>query len=170
MIITLVLTVPVVGILIFGSLSIRLLSSRGLIVAAGVLCLIPFTPGWLLTLPIGIWTLLVLSRPDVKAAFPQKPVDLSRQGKWNEFCIASLLISLVGGLMSIREIDPGDDVRDRIIWAASVVLSIVFACIGLWQHSKYQGMKGKGFAIAALVIALAALIGFFVTLYYPVSW
>jgi hypothetical protein len=109
-------------------------------------------------------------QPEVKAVFPQRPVDLSKQGKWNGFCIAALLISLVGGLMSIREIDPGDDVRDRIIWAASVVLSIVFACIGLWQHSKYQGMKGKGFVIAALVIALAALVGFFVTLYYPVSW
>ena len=156
--------------LIPAGLTLRRLRAQDMVVAGGVLCLIPLTPGWLITLPIGIWVLSTLTEPEVKSAFPQRTADLSRQGKWNGFCIAALLISLVGGFMSIREIDPGDEMRDRIIWAAAIVLSSVFACIGLWQHAKYRGMHGKGLGIAALVIALAVLVAFFVTLYYPLTW
>ena len=125
---------------------------------------------WLIGLPIGMWSLATLAESEVKSAFPQRAADLSRQGKWNGFCIAALLISLVGGVMSIREIDPGDEMRDRIIWAAAIVLSGVFACVGLWQHARYRGMHGKGLGIVALVIGMAALAAFFVTLYYPLTW
>jgi hypothetical protein len=48
---------------------------------------------------------------------------MSRQGEWNGFCITAFLISLIGIFMSVREIDPGDETRDRIIWAAAAVLS-----------------------------------------------
>jgi hypothetical protein len=141
-----------------------------LAVAASIVAMLPAGPSFLPGLAIGIWRLLVLAKPEVRAAFPRTAVDLSKQGKWNVLCIAALPFSLVAGLMSVREIDGGDEVRDRIIWAAAAVLSVVLACIGLWQHSRYQGMRGKGLGITALVISFAAIVAFFVTMYYPVRW
>jgi len=164
--------ITIAALVIAAALNMKRLKSRGLALTAAILAMIPLTLSWPLTLPITIWVLSILTRPEVKAAFPRKKrvVDLSRQGKWNAFCIAALPISLVGIFFSIREMDPGEDVAVRIIWALSIAISVVFAGIGLWQHSKYQGMKGKGLGIAALIVALAALVGFVVTIYYPVGW
>jgi len=84
-----------------------------LAVAASIVAMLPAGPSFLPGLAIGIWVLSVLAKAEGKAGFPQRPVDLSRQGKWNVLCIAALLISLVGGYMSIREIEPGDEVRQN---------------------------------------------------------
>ena len=157
------------GLIFFAAFKMMRLEAYPWAIAGSVLAMIT-TPGNIIGLPIGVWALVALTSSQVKAAFPKRPVDLSKQGKWNTFCIAALPISLVGIFFSTREMDPGEDVPVRIIWALSIAISIVFAGIGLWQHSKYQGMKGKGFGIAALVIASVALVGFFVTIYYPVTW
>ena len=162
--------IPAAFIMVLGAVSMKRFQSRGLALAGAILTFVPFTRAWLITMPIGIWVLSVLAKAEVRAAFPQRPVDLSRQGKWNQFCIVALLFSLVGGFMSIREIDGGDETRDRIIWAAAAVLSVALACIGLWQHCRYQEMRGKGLGITALVISFAAIAAFFVTMYYPVRW
>ena len=162
--------VPVGGLVIAASMNMKRRQGYGLAVAGGILLLLPLTIGSLLGIPLGIWALVALNSEEVKALFQRKTSDLPKQYSWNGFCITALLISLVGGLMSIREIDPGDEVRDRIIWSAAIILSLVLACIGLWRHSKYRGIRGIILGIAAIVIALAALVGFFVTYYYPVSW
>lgn len=36
---------------------------------AAILALVPYSPGWVLALPCGIWALIVLSKPEVMAAF-----------------------------------------------------------------------------------------------------
>jgi hypothetical protein len=53
----------------FGGWSMRRLQSRGWSQLGAQAALIPVSPGWLISLPIGVWTLVVLNRPSVKAAF-----------------------------------------------------------------------------------------------------
>ncbi|MCH7920863.1 MAG: hypothetical protein IIC50_23170, partial [Planctomycetes bacterium] len=43
-----------------------------LAVFAAILAVLPWTPTFLIGVPVGIWALLVLKEPDVKAAFRRK--------------------------------------------------------------------------------------------------
>jgi hypothetical protein len=60
-----------VGVLIlFGGLKMRRLENYGLCVAASVLVMIPILSCCCIVgLPIGIWALVVISKPEVKSAF-----------------------------------------------------------------------------------------------------
>jgi hypothetical protein len=44
-----------------------------LCVVAAMLALVPWSPAWLIGLPVGIWAVIVLARPEVMAAFLDKP-------------------------------------------------------------------------------------------------
>lgn len=56
--------------IIFGALKMKALESHSLAVAASVVALVPcLSPCCLLGLPIGIWSLVVLMKPEVKASF-----------------------------------------------------------------------------------------------------
>lgn len=60
------------GFYIFASLKMRKLESYGLVMAATILSMLPcFTPSCccVIGLPIGIWVLIVLCKPEVKSAF-----------------------------------------------------------------------------------------------------
>jgi|SRR5215831_14264382 len=59
------------GILIlFGGIKMRKLENFGLAMAASIIAMIPcISPCCLIGLPIGIWSLVVLSKPEVKGAF-----------------------------------------------------------------------------------------------------
>lgn len=57
------------GIIIFGALKMKNLESRGLAKTASILAMIPCISCCILGLPIGIWSLTVLSKPDVSSAF-----------------------------------------------------------------------------------------------------
>jgi len=59
----------------YGALQMLKLRSYGWSLAASILALIPCTsPCCVVGLPIGIWALVVLSRPEVKAALGRPPV------------------------------------------------------------------------------------------------
>jgi hypothetical protein len=67
-----ILGIPAAGNLlaILGAIAMRRLSSYGLSLAGGIVSLIPLGTGCCLTgIPFGIWALVVLSRPEVKAGF-----------------------------------------------------------------------------------------------------
>ena len=58
------------GLILFGGLKMKKLESYGLAITASILAIIPCTSGCCLVgLPIGIWALVVLSKPEVKSAF-----------------------------------------------------------------------------------------------------
>jgi hypothetical protein len=58
------------GITVLGGLKLRKLQSHGLVVTACILAIIPCTsPCCLVGLPIGIWALVVMSKPEVKSQF-----------------------------------------------------------------------------------------------------
>jgi hypothetical protein len=65
-----VLTAALSVLILLGGLKMQKLESHGLAVTASVLALLPCTsPCCILGLPIGIWALVVLLRPEVKNAF-----------------------------------------------------------------------------------------------------
>jgi len=63
------LTVPIVTLAVMGFLGMRRLNYYGLAITGGILLLIPLTPGWLVTMPLGIWVLVALKKPGVREAF-----------------------------------------------------------------------------------------------------
>jgi len=61
----------IIGVVILmGAMKMRKLQSYGFVMAAAVIAMIPcISPCCLLGLPAGIWALIVLMKPEVKAAF-----------------------------------------------------------------------------------------------------
>lgn len=58
------------GLVIFGGIQMMKLKSYGLSMAASIIAMIPCVgPCFCLGLPVGIWSLVVLNKPEVKAAF-----------------------------------------------------------------------------------------------------
>jgi len=65
-----VIGLVVSGVIFFGAMKMKSLENYGLAMAASIIAMIPcFSPCCLLGLPIGIWALVVLTKPDVKSAF-----------------------------------------------------------------------------------------------------
>jgi hypothetical protein len=56
-------------VIILAGVKMMNLKSRGLAFTASILAMIPCSCGCIVGLPIGIWSLIVLSQPDVKSAF-----------------------------------------------------------------------------------------------------
>jgi hypothetical protein len=60
----------VAGFILYASLEMKKLSQWGLAVGASVVAMIPcVSPCCLIGLPVGIWSLVVLTKPHIKAAF-----------------------------------------------------------------------------------------------------
>jgi serine/threonine protein kinase len=70
------------GFLVVGAVQLLRLRSYSLGLAAAILAMVPWSPGWVLGLPFGIWTLMVLRRPAIKTAF--HGVDAGSTG--NDVC------------------------------------------------------------------------------------
>jgi len=67
-----ILGLVVASLILFGALKMNKLESHGWAMTASILALVPcVSPCCLVGLPIGIWALVVLSKPEVKAAFQQ---------------------------------------------------------------------------------------------------
>ena len=64
----------VLGILLLiGSARMRDLQAYPIALSAAVAAILPFAPGFLISLPFGVWALLVLSRRDVRLSFAGEP-------------------------------------------------------------------------------------------------
>ena len=58
------------AVILFGAMKMRKLESYGLSMAAAILAMIPcLSPCCILGLPLGIWALIVLMKPEVKQSF-----------------------------------------------------------------------------------------------------
>ncbi len=60
---------PVAGLLILGGINMRRFQTFGLAVMAAIVALIPCHAGFVIGLPVGIWALMILAKPEVKRAF-----------------------------------------------------------------------------------------------------
>ena len=63
------LVLIVAPVIIYGALQMMKLKSHGLAMASSILAMIPCISCCLIGLPIGIWSVIVLSKPEVKSAF-----------------------------------------------------------------------------------------------------
>jgi hypothetical protein len=57
------------GFVFFGALKMKSLESYGLAMAASIIAIIPCCPCGCIGIPIGIWSLIVLNKPEVKSSF-----------------------------------------------------------------------------------------------------
>lgn len=65
-----ILGILISGLILFGAIKMKRLESYGLAMTSTILAMIPCTsPCCLVGLPIGIWALVILAKPEVKAAF-----------------------------------------------------------------------------------------------------
>jgi hypothetical protein len=65
-----IIGILVSGLILFGGIKMQKLESYGLAMTVSIIAMIPcFSPCCLIGLPIGIWALVVLSKPEVKSAF-----------------------------------------------------------------------------------------------------
>ena len=64
------------GFLVYGGVKLRNLRAYDLCVAASILAILPWSPAALLGIPIGIWCIRTLQRPDVKAGFVREALKM----------------------------------------------------------------------------------------------
>jgi len=64
-----VLSVLASAFILFGGLKMMKLESRTVVLAASIVAMIPCVGCCVIGLPVGIWSVIVLSKPEVKAAF-----------------------------------------------------------------------------------------------------
>jgi tRNA A-37 threonylcarbamoyl transferase component Bud32 len=67
--ISVVFTIPTGAVLVVGGIMMMRLRWRSLVLIACIVSIVPHTPAWFVTMPIGIWCLVVANRSDVAAAF-----------------------------------------------------------------------------------------------------
>lgn len=59
----------IAGLTIFGGVQMRTLKNYGVAVAACIVAMLPCTNCCCVTLPVGIWALTILMKPEIKASF-----------------------------------------------------------------------------------------------------
>jgi hypothetical protein len=69
--------------MILSGLRMIAIESYNFVRLGSVLALLPLSPAWLISLPTGIWSLVLLSRPSARAAFgTENPEDGRSPQKW----------------------------------------------------------------------------------------
>ena len=69
MLVIIVVSLAAGVVVLLGAIKMKKLESRGLAMTASILAMLPVSPCCVLGLPFGIWALMALSKPEVKAAF-----------------------------------------------------------------------------------------------------
>ena len=59
------------GVILFGAMKMNKLQNYGMAMAGTIAAMLPCTLCCIIGLPLGIWSLVVLMKPEVKAAFGQ---------------------------------------------------------------------------------------------------
>lgn len=88
------------GVIMFAALKMKRLQSYWLAVAGSVLAML-VTPGNLLGLPIGIWSLVVLSDGEVRSAFRSRRSDPGKLAEWWRTCPQGVRWTVHGVLAAI---------------------------------------------------------------------
>jgi len=92
-----VATIPIVilmaahtVVVIFGAWNLMQLRSYRLALAGSILGILPFAPGAIVSIPMGIWALVVMTKKEVKAAFGQKDTEVEIPPKVREFTVSAI--------------------------------------------------------------------------------
>jgi hypothetical protein len=65
-----IVTIAIAGLILYGALKMKKLEGYGWAITASILALVPcVSPCCLVGIPVGIWALVILAKPEVKSAF-----------------------------------------------------------------------------------------------------
>jgi hypothetical protein len=103
------------AIIVSGAWNLMQLRSRRMAVIGSILAMLPFSPGAVIGLPMGIWALMVIARKKVKSAFGQKGTKSAIDTKFRE-----LAVSVAEDMKEV--FDRGKAEADRIISGKNVSL------------------------------------------------
>jgi tRNA A-37 threonylcarbamoyl transferase component Bud32 len=77
-------------VVIFGAWNLMQLMSYRLALAGSILGILPFGPGAIVSIPMGIWALVVMTKKEVKAAFGQKETEVVIPPKVRDFTLSAI--------------------------------------------------------------------------------
>ena len=77
-------------VVIFGAWNLMQLRSYRLALVGSILGILPFAPGAIVSIPMGIWALVVMTKKEVKAAFGQKETEVEIPPKVREFTLSAI--------------------------------------------------------------------------------
>jgi hypothetical protein len=182
------LAFPIGGILVLGGVQMRSLRSYGLAVAAAAVAMMPLTLGWFLGLPLGLWALLVLRRPEVREAFaaaalrPVPPFSCGRLGAHPAWAVVLCGFGVAAAFLPWAwvpltpprppaagpELSWRDSFLTGVETGPGVLAAVVFAALALllavwpWVPRPAGGRPAFVWllAVAGLVVVLTAPYGF----------
>ena len=136
-------------VMLVGALKMKRLESQTWAVAASMLAMF-IAPGNIIGLPLGIWAMFVLGRPEVRAAFRRKPQP--QEPTPNDTLLGRLALGLfLGGLLGtilIMAVSPWQAMA-LVFGAVALVLALVFGVMG----------RRERLGRLAVFCALVALVG-----------
>ncbi len=78
------------AVVIIGAWNLMQLRSYRLALVGSILGILPFAPGAIIGIPMGIWALVVMTKKEVKAAFGQKETEVEVPPKVREFTLSAI--------------------------------------------------------------------------------
>ena len=173
----LLLMLPVAGTTILGAWKMRKLELYGLAITASILAMLPCTLGFIIGLPAGIWALMVLRQPDVKAAFRLKPehrkpaIDAEPKGFKQHASEIKTDVETITHVAPPPKSPPADvelpapktsrlaiaslvlAILSPFTFFISAIPAIIMGIVVLVKISNSRGqLKGSGFAITAIAL------------------
>jgi len=153
-----------IGVLIIvGSIKMMRLRSAALAKTSAVLALIPFpNPAtWLLGLPMGIWALVVLSRPEVEAAFaatakPPVPADRVRRPAIG-LIVAAVINAMIYFLVQMMGLEHTLRFGEPAGLIAASVGAILVSLLIILAAWRMMSLRSYGLAVAGSILALIPL-------------
>jgi hypothetical protein len=114
-------------ILVIGAARMLDLQSYRLAVFAAVVAILPCAPGFPISMPFGIWALIVLSRRDVRTAFADWDAESEREPVTKESASAVGWAMPVGLMLGVALGAATDNIG--LYMTLGMVLGLLFGCV-----------------------------------------
>jgi hypothetical protein len=155
-------------VLIFGAWNLMQLRSYRLALAGSILGILSFPPGAIVSIPMGIWALVVMAKKEVKAAFGQKETEVEIPPKVREFTVSAIkdVKTVLGrGKAEVQKIihekqedSQASDVTEPSGSLGMGITSFVLGLVSILLVSLDMGFAAK-FAYGFLSIFFAVFLG-----------
>jgi len=156
------------ALLIFGAWNLMQLRSYRLALAGSILGILSFPPGAIVSIPMGIWALIVMTKKEVKAAFGQKETEVEIPPKVREFTVSAIkdVKTVLGrGKAEVQKIihekqedSQASDVTEPSGSLGMGITSFVLGLVSILLVSLDMGFAAK-FAYGFLSIFFAVFLG-----------
>jgi tRNA A-37 threonylcarbamoyl transferase component Bud32 len=155
-------------VLILGAWNLMQFRSYRLALAGSILGILPFPPGAIIAIPMGIWALVVMTKKEVKVAFGQKETEVQIPPKVREFTASAIkdVKTVLGrGKAEVQKIiheqqkdSQESDVTEQSGSLGMGITSFVLGLVSILLVSLDMGFAAK-FAYGFLSIFFAVFLG-----------